>query len=208
MIFLRRACFLPKLINGNATFRMFSRTIIDIEDFNKFQEQKKLLRGMSPEEIEQYKQDQKELLQKENEDLLKKVILDEWMYEASFARSSGPGGQNVNKVESKAVIKINLENLRAIHKDLPEKLLHDIPNRINKNNELVLSSETHRDQKRNLSEVIRKAEGLIKDSIVQEASREIFFVDETETKKSHRINYKKRRSDIKSTRRMGKSSDF
>lgn len=80
----------------------------------------------------------------------------------SFARSSGPGGQNVNKVNSKAVLKWN----PAVSPNLPEtaraRILSKLRSRLSSEGELVISSDVYRDQPRNREECIRKLQDILR----------------------------------------------
>lgn len=67
----------------------------------------------------------------------------------TFARSSGPGGQAVNKVNTKAVLRWNFEGSRALSEGQRARFLERFGNRLTKNGELVISSEEYRDQKSN-----------------------------------------------------------
>ena len=64
----------------------------------------------------------------------------------SFVRSSGPGGQNVNKVASKAVLRWNVTNTQAIPEAVRGRLLARFARRINDHGELILSSQRYRDR--------------------------------------------------------------
>ena len=68
----------------------------------------------------------------------------------SFARSGGPGGQNVNKVASKAVLRWNVERNTTIPADVRARLRARHHRRITVEGDLVLSSERYRDQARNV----------------------------------------------------------
>ena len=68
----------------------------------------------------------------------------------SFARSSGPGGQHVNKVNTKAYLHLSLEDLgQALSELAMDRLKSLARSRINKNDELVLSSSISRSQRLN-----------------------------------------------------------
>src|SRR5262249_27256893 len=71
-----------------------------------------------------------------------------------YARSGGPGGQNVNKVASKAVLRFDLRHSPSIPAPARERALTRLATRLTRRGELVLSCDTHRDQPRNREEVI------------------------------------------------------
>jgi len=67
----------------------------------------------------------------------------------SFARSSGPGGQNVNKVESKAVLRWDVGTSRAVRPDVLARFRARFARRITEAGELVLTSQRYRARERN-----------------------------------------------------------
>ena len=79
----------------------------------------------------------------------------------SFVRSSGPGGQNVNKVASKAVLRWAAGGSPSIADDLRERLLAKYARRINERGELILSSQRYRDQGKNIDDCLDKLRSLI-----------------------------------------------
>ncbi len=76
--------------------------------------------------------------------------------EFSFVRSSGPGGQNVNKVNSKAVLRWNLFKTQKISPFLKTELIHRLQNQLTKEGELIISSDRLRDQQLNKADCIEK----------------------------------------------------
>jgi ribosome-associated protein len=69
----------------------------------------------------------------------------------SFARSAGPGGQNVNKVSSKAVLRWQVRATSSLPEAVRRRFVARYGNRINGDGELVLSCDEHREQSRNTS---------------------------------------------------------
>eukprot|EP00062_Callorhinchus_milii_P004749 gi/632943438/ref/XP_007886948.1/ PREDICTED: peptidyl-tRNA hydrolase ICT1, mitochondrial isoform X1 [Callorhinchus milii] len=84
----------------------------------------------------------------------------------TYCRSSGPGGQNVNKVNSKAMVRFHVATADWIPEDVRQSIISQQKNRINRSGELRVSSEVSRYQMRNLADCLQK----IRD-IVAEASR-------------------------------------
>lgn len=81
--------------------------------------------------------------------------------EFTFVRSSGPGGQNVNKVATKAVLRWPVAHSSSLPEDVRERLLARYARRINDRGELVLSSQRYRDQARNVSDCLTKLRELV-----------------------------------------------
>src|SRR5882757_1533960 len=67
----------------------------------------------------------------------------------SFVRSGGPGGQNVNKVASKAVLRWDLAASPSISDDVKERFRTANPSRVTTEGEVVISSERTRSQPMN-----------------------------------------------------------
>jgi ribosome-associated protein len=66
----------------------------------------------------------------------------------SYARSSGPGGQNVNKVASKAILHWSTDS-ESIPPEVRERLLQLFPTRLTNTGDFVISSDRFRDQRQN-----------------------------------------------------------
>ena len=79
----------------------------------------------------------------------------------SFARSAGPGGQHVNKVSSKAVLRWNVANSDSLPVEVRTRFLQRFAQRINNLGEIVLSSDQHREQPRNIQACYDKLRQLI-----------------------------------------------
>ncbi len=79
----------------------------------------------------------------------------------TYARSSGPGGQNVNKVDSKAFLRWNVRKSRFIPLEVMLRFIKTFKNRVNEEGEVILSSESFRDQARNQSACLEKLKSMI-----------------------------------------------
>lgn len=74
----------------------------------------------------------------------------------TYSRSSGPGGQNVNKVNSKALLRWNLIQSPSLAPELRDRLLARLRGRLNHEGELLIASDRFRDQARNRDDCIEK----------------------------------------------------
>ena len=79
----------------------------------------------------------------------------------SFVRSSGPGGQNVNKVASKAVLRWDVSTSAAIPEAVRERFLAKFRRRINDRGELVIASQRYRDQAKNVEDCLSKLREMV-----------------------------------------------
>ncbi len=73
-----------------------------------------------------------------------------------FARSSGPGGQNVNKVSSKAVLRWNMGASSSAPEGVKRRFRRKFPRRVSREGEVIISSSRFRDQGRNVADCLEK----------------------------------------------------
>lgn len=79
----------------------------------------------------------------------------------SFARSGGPGGQNVNKVNTKVFISIQIEQLGGLSITEISRIISKLKNRLDSNGLLTISVEDERSQYRNREIAIERIEAII-----------------------------------------------
>ncbi len=118
----------------------------------------------------------------------------------TFVRSGGPGGQNVNKVASKAVLRWNVVASASLPDDIRRRLQQQQQSRITNDGDLLLTSQRYRDQERNRLDCLDKLAEMIRAASVVPKKRR-------KTKPSRgaherRLAAKKRRSALKSFRRV------
>ncbi|MGB3467720.1 MAG: alternative ribosome rescue aminoacyl-tRNA hydrolase ArfB [Cyclobacteriaceae bacterium] len=115
------------------------------------------------------------------------------------ARSSGPGGQHVNKVESKIMIKWNVRDSEAISKEQKMILLTTYPNKITKNGELIVTSENKRSQLRNKEFALQKLEKLLAKAFTRKKKR--IPTKPSKAAKHKRLDNKKKHGEKKGMRK-------
>jgi ribosome-associated protein len=76
--------------------------------------------------------------------------------EFTYARSSGPGGQNVNKVNSKAILRWNLIESKSLTEEIRQRITQKLGTKLNQAGDLLISSDIFRDQIRNREECLEK----------------------------------------------------
>jgi ribosome-associated protein len=131
------------------------------------------------------------------------ISIDESEIEESFVRSSGPGGQNVNKLSTAVQLRFDVRRSPSLPNDVAVRLIRLAGRRITKDGVLVLIAQNHRTQERNRAEALERLVGLIRQAAVRPVPRRA--TRPTKASKERRIEGKKRRSTIKAARR-GKPS--
>lgn len=128
------------------------------------------------------------------------------LVELKFCRSSGPGGQNVNKVSTKAEVRLNLAQAEWLPPAVRDRLRAREAGRVNKQDELVVTSEKTRTQHSNIDDALQKLQQLIDEATPEPKVREMWD-GIGEVTKARRVQHKKHRSTIKAGRSL-KSVDW
>jgi ribosome-associated protein len=126
------------------------------------------------------------------------ISIDESELEESFVRSSGPGGQNVNKLSTAVQLRFNVRNSPSLPNEVALRLMRLAGRRMTKDGVLVLIAQNHRTQERNRAEARERLVALIREAAVKPIPRRA--TKPTRASKQRRIEGKKRRSGIKNLR--------
>lgn len=89
----------------------------------------------------------------------------------SATRSSGPGGQNVNKVNTQVELRFSIKNSNLFSEDEKDRIFLKLKNRINSEGELILTSQTGRTQLDNKEKVFEKFYELIEKALTVQKKR-------------------------------------
>lgn len=114
-------------------------------------------------------------------------------------RSSGSGGQHVNKVASKVVLYFNLENSKVFNENEKRRLSEALKNRLNQNRVLILSSDESRSQFRNKVIVTRRFLELVETGLKEDKERKPTKIPKGVKKK--RLDNKHKNSEKKANRK-------
>ena len=126
----------------------------------------------------------------------KKITIDENELDISFAKSSGPGGQNVNKANTKVILSWEVSASRSINQDVKDQLLKKL--NLTNDGRLVIHSDKFRSQDRNKHDCIQKFKKFISSALYVAPKRK--KTKPTRAAKEKRLKDKKSRSEIKKTR--------
>jgi len=127
-----------------------------------------------------------------------KIKIPEWEVEFSAARSSGPGGQNVNKTETKVVLRFSVAGSKTLNNDQKKIIFEKLAGVINKDGELLVSEQSSRSQWTNRSNALRKLNEVITEALIPEKERGKTKIPIREREK--RLTTKKIRGEIKKAR--------
>jgi ribosome-associated protein len=128
-----------------------------------------------------------------------RIVISDDELRFSFARSSGPGGQNVNKVNSKATLHWNPGASAALPDDVRQRFLTRFASRLTNEGDVVIMSQQSRDQPKNIALCLEKLKQMIGEVLAPPKKRRP--TKPTKGSKLRRLNEKKRRSDVKANRR-------
>lgn len=117
----------------------------------------------------------------------------------TFSRSSGPGGQNVNKVNTKATLLFDVAGSPSLSEGQRSRIMRRLSTRINREGVLRISSQRHRSQSANREAALAKFADLLGEALRPVRKRRKTKVPERAKKK--RLEEKRKRSRLKRTRR-------
>lgn len=129
-------------------------------------------------------------------EIRQKIPEKELMFSAS--RSSGPGGQNVNKVSTRIELRFRIDESQGLTSDEKRRIKEKLKNRISSDGELIIVCQTERSQLRNKEKAIEKFYSLVEKSLRIKPPR--FSTKPTPASRRERLDSKKKRSVIKQAR--------
>ncbi len=114
------------------------------------------------------------------------------------SRSGGPGGQNVNKVNSKVILRWDLQNSSVLRDDQKQLVTAKLKSRLTNEGMLILSAQESRSQLANKEEAVKKLNALLKKALAIKKKRKPTKPTKSSAKK--RVDAKKMRSQKKQWR--------
>ncbi len=122
------------------------------------------------------------------------------MHELQFttSRSSGPGGQNVNKVNTKVAIRWNVKNSILLTPEQKDILLQKLTTKLTVDGDLILVAQDKRSQLDNKEEALRKLDHLLKQAFFKKKKRKA--TKPSKGSVQNRLDKKKKHSDKKKLR--------
>jgi ribosome-associated protein len=126
------------------------------------------------------------------------ISIDDAELSETFVRSSGPGGQNVNKVSSAVQLRFDVRHSPSLPNDVAVRLMRLAGKRLTKDGVIVIIAQSHRAQERNRTDARERLFDLIRQAAVRPVPRRATKVPKAQKRK--RIEGKKHRSTIKRLR--------
>ncbi len=132
-------------------------------------------------------------------DLAPGVSVDPAEVRFTFTRSSGPGGQAVNKLATKAELRVSVTSIAGLSESAQERLRRQAGQRLNQADELVIHADTHRSQLDNKRACLDRLRALVAAAVKEPRRRKKTRPSRAKIEK--RLDEKRRRGEKKETRR-------
>jgi ribosome-associated protein len=122
-----------------------------------------------------------------------------------FSRSGGPGGQNVNKVSTRVMLRFDVGACEALSAWQRRRIRERLTTRITKDGVFFVVSSKHRTQRANREATVDRFVRLLREAMKSDKTRRATSVPRTSRRR--RLDEKRRRGDVKRMRRSGKGEE-
>jgi ribosome-associated protein len=133
------------------------------------------------------------------------ISIEEREIEESFVRSSGPGGQNVNKLATAVQLRFDVRRSPSLPNDVSVRLQRLAGSRLTNDGVLVITAQRHRTQERNREDALERLKALIAAAAVRPTPRRP--TRPTRSSQVQRVDTKKRRGGVKRLRSQKPTAD-
>jgi ribosome-associated protein len=129
-----------------------------------------------------------------------RISIDEREIHEEFIRSSGPGGQNVNKVATAVQLRFDVRNSASLPHDIKARLISIAGRKITKDEILVIKAARHRTQEQNRKDAMERLAQLV-EKAAEPPPKPRKETRPSRAAKERRMEYKHRKSVVKTMRR-------
>jgi ribosome-associated protein len=126
-------------------------------------------------------------------------------FDVEYVRSGGPGGQNVNKVSSKARVRWPVVSSPSLPDDVKERFVTRYKSRLTNEGDLIIVGQRYRDQKKNYDDCLDRLREMVRE--VLDPPRPRKATKPTRGSQKRRVEAKRQRSDTKRLRGKPKLGD-
>jgi ribosome-associated protein len=126
------------------------------------------------------------------------ITIDESELDEDFVRSSGPGGQNVNKLATAVQLRFDARRSKSLPNDVAVRLMRLAGSRLTKDGVIVITAQSHRTQERNRADARDRLIAMIREAAVAPVKRRP--TKPSKAARQKRLDSKKRRGNIKGIR--------
>lgn len=127
------------------------------------------------------------------------LVIPESEISVEYSRSGGPGGQHVNKTETKVTLRFSVPSSPSLPEAVKNKLMSRMRARLTKEGELLVSVDAHRERQRNMTLAYERMQALLRQALVEQKKRRP--TKPSRGAKERRLKDKRQASEKKQNRR-------